>query len=228
MTKWVYSFGAGHNEGGADMRNLLGGKGANLAGDGATIGLPVSALASTASPPRSVPRSTRVSESRTRDDLGGQRVHEALDQPQRGTGAEVRRQAQAAPGLGPLRRAGLDARDDGYRPQPGVERRALWKGSRRGGRRPALRSGLVSRRVHPAMHGSVVLGVDHHRFEEIIEHAKLDTGVTEDTPALGAGLVPRGAGWRKRYGSRTTSASRFRRTPRNSFGAQSVRCSVPG
>jgi phosphoenolpyruvate synthase/pyruvate phosphate dikinase len=31
MTKWVYNFGAGHNEGGADMRNLLGGKGANLA-----------------------------------------------------------------------------------------------------------------------------------------------------------------------------------------------------
>ncbi|HEX4174097.1 MAG TPA: pyruvate, phosphate dikinase, partial [Acetobacteraceae bacterium] len=31
------------------------------------------------------------------------------------------------------------------------------------------------------MYGSVVLGVDHHRFEEIIEHAKLDSGVTEDT-----------------------------------------------
>ena len=31
MSKWVYSFGAGHNEGRADMRNLLGGKGANLA-----------------------------------------------------------------------------------------------------------------------------------------------------------------------------------------------------
>ena len=27
------------------------------------------------------------------------------------------------------------------------------------------------------MYGSVVLGVDHHRFEEIIEHAKLDAGV---------------------------------------------------
>ena len=40
MTKWVYSFGAGHNEGGADMRNLLGGKGANLA-EMASIGLPV-------------------------------------------------------------------------------------------------------------------------------------------------------------------------------------------
>src|SRR4051812_20273119 len=40
MAKWVYSFGAGHNEGRADMRNLLGGKGANLA-EMASIGLPV-------------------------------------------------------------------------------------------------------------------------------------------------------------------------------------------
>jgi len=31
------------------------------------------------------------------------------------------------------------------------------------------------------MYGGVVLGVDHHRFEEIIEHAKLDRGVVEDT-----------------------------------------------
>ena len=31
------------------------------------------------------------------------------------------------------------------------------------------------------MFGSVVLGVDHHRFEEVIESAKLDTGVIEDT-----------------------------------------------
>src|SRR5277367_1150852 len=40
MTKWVYSFGAGHNEGRAEMRDLLGGKGANLA-EMASIGLPV-------------------------------------------------------------------------------------------------------------------------------------------------------------------------------------------
>ena len=31
MTKWVYSFGAENNEGDATMRNLLGGKGSNLA-----------------------------------------------------------------------------------------------------------------------------------------------------------------------------------------------------
>src|ERR1700712_892046 len=40
LTQWVYSFGAGHNEGSASMRNLLGGKGANLA-EMASIGLPV-------------------------------------------------------------------------------------------------------------------------------------------------------------------------------------------
>mgnify|MGYP000620803880 CR=1 FL=1 len=40
MTKWVYSFGDGKAEGKADMRNLLGGKGANL-GEMAGAGLPV-------------------------------------------------------------------------------------------------------------------------------------------------------------------------------------------
>ena len=39
MTKWVYRFG-GENEGRADMKDLLGGKGANLA-EMASIGLPV-------------------------------------------------------------------------------------------------------------------------------------------------------------------------------------------
>ena len=38
--KWVYRFGAGCSEGRADMRNLLGGKGANLA-EMANLGLPV-------------------------------------------------------------------------------------------------------------------------------------------------------------------------------------------
>ncbi len=39
-TKYVYFFGAGNTEGNADMRNLLGGKGANLA-EMAALGLPV-------------------------------------------------------------------------------------------------------------------------------------------------------------------------------------------
>src|SRR5262245_14252853 len=38
--KWVYYFAAGQAEGGADMKELLGGKGANLA-EMASLGLPV-------------------------------------------------------------------------------------------------------------------------------------------------------------------------------------------
>jgi len=40
MTKWVYSFGGGKAEGNTAMKNLLGGKGANLA-EMASLGLPV-------------------------------------------------------------------------------------------------------------------------------------------------------------------------------------------
>ncbi len=40
MSKWVYTFGNGHAEGDAGMRNLLGGKGANLA-EMNKVGLPV-------------------------------------------------------------------------------------------------------------------------------------------------------------------------------------------
>ncbi len=40
--KWVYTFGNGAAEGRADMRNLLGGKGANLA-EMNLVGLPVPA-----------------------------------------------------------------------------------------------------------------------------------------------------------------------------------------
>src|SRR3546814_20377327 len=40
MSKWVYGFGNGKAEGRAEMRNLLGGKGANLA-EMSNLGLPV-------------------------------------------------------------------------------------------------------------------------------------------------------------------------------------------
>src|SRR5579863_5587604 len=39
-TKWVYSFGGGAAEGRADLKDLLGGKGANLA-EMSSLGLPV-------------------------------------------------------------------------------------------------------------------------------------------------------------------------------------------
>ena len=40
MAKWLYEFGDGAAEGNSELRNLLGGKGANLA-EMANLGLPV-------------------------------------------------------------------------------------------------------------------------------------------------------------------------------------------
>ncbi|HCQ71614.1 MAG TPA: hypothetical protein DIU06_05635, partial [Rhodospirillaceae bacterium] len=40
MTQWVYGFGGSKTDGNATLRNLLGGKGANLA-EMASLGLPV-------------------------------------------------------------------------------------------------------------------------------------------------------------------------------------------
>ena len=56
--KYVYLFGKGISEGRADMKNLLGGKGANLA-EMAILGLPVPAGSSVAVVGRVVPRGAR-------------------------------------------------------------------------------------------------------------------------------------------------------------------------
>jgi pyruvate,orthophosphate dikinase len=173
MTKWVYSFGAGHNEGRADMRNLLGGKGANLA-EMASIGLPV---------PAGLHHHDRGLHLllRPRQDL----PDELRDQVGARSRASSRRSGNRfgdthKPLLVSVRsgRPRLHAGHDGHGAEPRPERRD--------GRGPRLRSGDArfawdSYRRFIQMFGSVVLGVDHHRFEEIIEHVKLDRGVNEDT-----------------------------------------------
>ena len=55
--RWVYSFGDGKAEAGADMKNLLGGKGANLA-EMSNLGLPC--RPASPSRPRSAPIITRT------------------------------------------------------------------------------------------------------------------------------------------------------------------------
>jgi len=173
MTQWVYSFGAGHNEGRADMRNLLGGKGANLA-EMASIGLPVP------------PGFTITTEVCTAYYENGQKYPADL-------AAQVR--------------AGLTRIEEAVGNRFGDHRRPLLVSVRSGARvsMPGMMDtvlnlglndqtveGLVtasgdarfawdSYRRFIQMYGSVVLDVDHHRFEEIIEHVKLDTGKNEDT-----------------------------------------------
>jgi pyruvate,orthophosphate dikinase len=173
MSKWVYSFGAGHNEGRADMRNLLGGKGANLA-EMASIGLPV--------PPGFTITTELCTEfyknaRQYPDDLDGQ-VREALQRVEAAVGrrfgdaqapllVSVRSGARVSmPGMmDTVLNLGLnDETVAGLAKSSGDERFA-WDSYRR----------------FIQMFGSVVLGVDHHRFEEIIESTKMDTGVVEDT-----------------------------------------------
>jgi len=173
MTQWVYSFGAGHNEGRAEMRDLLGGKGANLA-EMAAIGLPV---------PPGFTITTEVcaafyeNERRYPDGLEAE-VRAALARIEQATGRKfgdkhkpllvsVRSGARVSmPGMmDTVLNLGLnDLTVEGLAEASG-DARFAWDSYRR----------------FIQMYGSVVLGVDHHRFEEIIEHVKLDEGATEDT-----------------------------------------------
>ncbi len=173
MTKWVYDFGAGKNDGNASLRNLLGGKGANLA-EMASIDLPV---------PPGFTITTEVctayydnnqnypADLKAQVDAALARVEEAVgrkfgdkDKPLL---VSVRSGARVSmPGMmDTVLNLGLnDTTVLGLAAGSGDQRFA-WDSYRR----------------FIQMYGSVVLGVDHHRFEEIIEHVKLEADVTEDT-----------------------------------------------
>ncbi len=182
MSKWVYSFGAGHNEGRADMRNLLGGKGANLA-EMASIDLPV--------PPGFTITTELCTEFYKNNrnyptDLDAQ-VREALTRVEQAVGrsfgdkkapllVSVRSGARVSmPGMmDTVLNLGLNDETVLGLAETSGDARFAWDSYRR----------------FIQMFGSVVLGVDHHRFEEIIETTKLDSGVIEDT-----GLSP--ADWQR-------------------------------
>ncbi len=173
MTQWVYSFGAGHNEGRADMRNLLGGKGANLA-EMASIGLPVP------------PGFTITTEVCTAYYDNGQKYPDDLAQQVRAALARI--EEAVGNRFGDHHRPLLVSVRSGARvSMPGMMDTVLNLGLN-----DQTVEGLVlasgdarfawdSYRRFIQMYGSVVLDVDHHRFEEIIEHVKLDTGKNEDT-----------------------------------------------
>jgi pyruvate,orthophosphate dikinase len=173
MAKWVYSFGAGHNEGGADMRNLLGGKGANLA-EMASIGLPV---------PPGFTLTTEVctafyqNQRKYPNDLGAQ-VHAALAGLEKAQGLKFGNKHK------PLL---VSVRSGARVSMPGMMDTVLNLGLNDvtveglGEEADDPRFAWDSYRRFIQMYGSVVLGVDHRRFEDIIEHTKLDAGVTEDT-----------------------------------------------
>jgi|BEDMetMinimDraft_2_1075160.scaffolds.fasta_scaffold00703_7 pyruvate,orthophosphate dikinase len=173
MKKWVYNFGGGLNEGRADMRELLGGKGANLA-EMALIGLPVP------------PGFTITTEVCTYFYAHDRKYPDGLEE-QVGAGLARLEEASGRKFGDPARPLLVSVRSGARVSMPGMMDTVLNLGLNDqtvGGLAEASgdpRFAWDSYRRFIQMYGSVVLGVDHHRFEDIIEHVKLDRGVSEDT-----------------------------------------------
>ncbi|MDG4543044.1 MAG: pyruvate, phosphate dikinase [Rickettsiales bacterium] len=173
MNKWVYNFGDGSAEGNAGMKELLGGKGANLA-EMCSLGLPV--------PPgftittevctayyennRNYPADLemQVNEALTK-------IEDTLDKKfgdaQNPLLVSVRSGARASmPGMmDTVLNLGLnDATVEGLAQKSGNERFAY-----------------DSYRRFIQMYSDVVLGVDHYHFEDLLEQKKQDKGVFQDT-----------------------------------------------
>ncbi len=173
MAKWVYSFGDGKAEGRADMRNLLGGKGANLA-EMSSLGLPV---------PPGFTITTEVcthfydNKNSYPQELKDE-VEKALAAVEKIVGAKfgeasnpllvsVRSGARASmPGMmDTVLNLGLNDKTVlGLAKSSGDERFA-WDSYRR----------------FIQMYSNVVLDVGHHYFEEALELRKEDLGVQMDT-----------------------------------------------
>jgi len=173
MSKWVYAFGDGKAEGSADMKNLLGGKGANLA-EMANLGLPV---------PPGFTISTEVcthyydNDHKYPNELENQ-VLTALKHIETGLGrnfgstdkpllVSVRSGARASmPGMmDTVLNLGLNDET--------VEALAAEAGD--------ARFAYDSYRRFITMYSDVVLGVDHGEFEEILDNFKADRNLHLDT-----------------------------------------------
>jgi pyruvate,orthophosphate dikinase len=173
MTKWVYGFGNGKAEGAREMRNLLGGKGANLA-EMSNIGLPV---------PPGFTISTEVCTHYY--DNGKQYPAELENQVADGLKAvEKIVGAKFGDETNPLL---VSVRSGARVSMPGMMDTVLNLGlndvtveglaEQSGDRRFAL----DSYRRFIQMYGNVVLGVEHFLFEEKLEDLKDETGAVLDT-----------------------------------------------
>jgi pyruvate,orthophosphate dikinase len=173
MTKWVYRFGGGASEGRADMTELLGGKGANLA-EMSNLGLPV--------PPgftitteicthfyahgRTYPPDLKDEVAAALAAVGGA-IGAKFGDSQKPLLVSVRSGARASmPGMmDTVLNLGLnDQTVLGLAQESGDERFAY-----------------DSYRRFLQMYGQVVLGIEHHHFEELIEDHKREIDAVLDT-----------------------------------------------
>ena len=173
MAKWVYSFGDGKAEGASAMKNLLGGKGANLA-EMANLGLPVppgftistEVCAYFYANGHNYPPELKEQVEAALKHVGDLAAHVFAD-PQNPLLVSVRSGARASmPGMmDTVLNLGLnDVTVEAIAKSSGDERFA-WDSYRR----------------FIQMYSNVVLDVEHHNFEEILEVYKDGKGYFQDT-----------------------------------------------
>jgi len=173
MVKYVYSFGDGVAEGKVDMKNLLGGKGANLA-EMCSLGLPVP------------PGFTITTEVCIAYYANGKTLPKGLE-------AEVKKALTAiekAVGTkfgDPKNPLLVSVRSGARASMPGMMDTVLNLGLN-----DTTVEGLAAKTSNPRfaydsyrrfiqMYSDVVLGIDHYHFEELLESRKNDRGVELDT-----------------------------------------------
>ncbi|HOO51522.1 MAG TPA: PEP/pyruvate-binding domain-containing protein, partial [Alphaproteobacteria bacterium] len=173
MTQWVYSFGAGKSDGRADMKNLLGGKGANLA-EMASIGLPVP------------PGFTITTEVCTYFYQHGKEYPQELMQEAMHALAEI--EAHVGAKFGDAENPLLVSVRSGARvSMPGMMDTVLNLGLNDttveglAAKSNDARFAWDSYRRFIQMYGDVVLEVAHHEFEDILDDYKRYHSLTNDT-----------------------------------------------
>ena len=173
MTKWVYSFGDGKAEGNAEMLNLLGGKGANLA-EMSNLGIPV--------PPGFTITTDVCAYFYDNDRSYPDELITSVD------AAMAQVEAILGNGFGSTDNPLLVSVRSGSRASmPGMMDTVLNLGlndltvealAEKSG---DARFAYDSYRRFIQMYGDVVMGVDHHNFEDILEDHKDDNGYSLDT-----------------------------------------------
>ncbi len=217
-SKWVYSFGAGATEGRADMKNLLGGKGANLA-EMANLGLPVP------------PGFTITTELCTHFYANGRAYPPELKAQVAAAVARLETAMDAKFG-DPANPLLVSVRSGARASMPGMMDTVLNLGLNDATARGlALRSGDArfaydSYRRFIQMYSNVVLDVEHHHFEDILDGHKRDKNHSLDTDLSAADWQSVIEDYRRRWSASWAPPSR--RTSRNSCGAPSARCSGRG
>ncbi len=179
MTKWVYGFGGKETQGNATLRNLLGGKGANLA-EMASLGLPVP------------PGFTITTEVCTAYYDNGKNYPEALAQQVQDALADI--ESAMGKKFGDSQNPLLVSVRSGARvSMPGMMDTVLNLGLN-----DETVKGLAelagderfawdSYRRFIQMYGDVVLGVEHSEFEDVLDTYKRDNNLSQDTDIMAEG-----------------------------------------